>query len=203
MSKPAAALLLTLCTAASAQDVAEPQTGVRFAARRGSETLLGVGLRVKKVAFVKAKICVVALYVGDAALAGPLAAHKGKTRTPEFFKDLVWGDFDKALTLHFVRNLGRDQIRNGMREALAGRADAKLLEQFVGYFPELKDGQECTVRWRPGGPLEVTMVGEARPPIGDKAFAAAIFGLYLGDRPVQADIKQGLVSRAAEALAGH
>jgi Chalcone isomerase-like len=204
MSKLAAALGLVLASAPLAwpQDVAEPQTGVRFAARREGETLLGVGLRVKKVAFVKAKICVVALYVGDAALAGPLAAHKGNTKAPEFFKDLVWGDFDKALTLHFVRNLGRDQIRNGMREALAGRADAKLLEQFVGYFPELKDGQECTVRWRRGGPLEVTMAGEARPPIGDKAFAAAVFGLYLGENPLQEDIKRGLVSRAAEALAG-
>lgn len=204
MSKLAAALGLVLASAPLAwpQDVAEPQTGVRFAARRGSETLLGVGLRVKKVAFVKAKVYVVAFYVSDAALAGPLAAHKGKTTTPEFFEDLVWGDFDKALTLRFVRNLGRDQIRNGMREALAGRADAKLLEQFVGYFPELKDGQECTLRWHPGGSLEVTMAGEARPPIADKAFAAAVFGRYLGEQPLQDDIKRGLVSRAAEALAG-
>jgi hypothetical protein len=205
MSKPAAALLFVLASAplARPQDIAEPQTGVRFAARRGSETLLGVGLRVKKVAFVKAKVYVVALYVGDAALAGPLAAHTGKTRGPQFFKDLVWGDFDKALTLHFVRNLGREQIQNGMREALAGRADAKLLDQFVGYFPELKDGQESTLRWRPGGSLEVTMTGEARPPIADKAFAAAVFDRYLGDQPLQDDIKQGLVSRAPEVLAGH
>jgi len=204
MSKPAAALLFVLAGAplARPQDVAEPQTGVRFAAQRGSETLLGVGLRVKKIAFIKAKVYAVGFYVSDTALAGPLSVYKGKTDAAEFFKDLVWGDFDKALTLHFVRNLGREQIQNGMREALAGRADAKLLEQFVGYFPELKDGQECTLRWRPGGSLEVTMAGEARPPIADKAFAAAVFGLYLGEQPLQEDIKQGLVSRAAEALPG-
>src|SRR6185436_10749501 len=86
-------------------------------------------------------------HAGDAALAGPLSVYKRKTDAPEFFKDLVWDDFEQG-------------------------ADAELLEQFVGYFPELKDGQECTLRWRPGGSLEVTMVGEARPPIADKAFAA-------------------------------
>jgi hypothetical protein len=187
--------------ATRAQEIAEPRSGVRLAARRDGETLLGIGLRVKKIAFVKAKVYVVGLYVGDAALKGPLAAHKGKPGAPEFFEALVWGDFQKSLVLRFVRNVGRDAIGNAMREALSPRAEGRLVEQFVGYFPELKEGQECVMRWAPGGTLEVTMAGEARPPIADKAFAAAVFGLYVGDRPLQEDIKQGLVSRAAEALA--
>lgn len=184
------------------QDVAEPRTGVRFAVKRGGDTLLGIGLRVKKVAFIKAKVYVVGLYVSDAALGGPLAAHRGKPRTPDFFNDLVWGDFEKRLALRFVRDVGRDQIQNAMREALAQRTEPRLLEQFVGSFAELKEGQECLLSWAPGGSLVVTMAGEARPPIADKAFAAAVFGLYLGERPLQEDIKQGLVARAAEALAG-
>jgi hypothetical protein len=183
-----------------AQEVAEPQTGVRFAVKRDGETLLGVGLRVKKIAFVKAKVYVVGLYVSDAALAGSLSVHKGKLATPAFFQDLVWGDFDKRLLLRFVRRLSRQQIQSAMREALAERTRPQLLDQFVGYFSELKEGQECVLRWATGGSLEVTMAGEARPPIADKAFAAEVFGLYLGERPLQEDIKQGLVSRAAAVM---
>lgn len=198
----AGAVVLALAAAQSApvEDVGLPQTAVRFAVRSEAGTLLGVGLRIKKVAFIKVKVYAVGLYVSDAALAGPLAAHRGKPAGPALFGDLVWGDFDKRLVLRFVRSLGAEQIRQAMREALADRTDSKLLDQFVGYFPRLEEGQECVLRWAPGGSLEVTMAGQPRPPLASKDFAAALFGLYLGDKPLQEDIKQGLVSRAAEVL---
>jgi hypothetical protein len=195
----AALLALAFASAApgSSQELAEPQTGVRFPVAAEGRTLLGLGLRVKRVAFVKVKVYVVALYVADGALAGPLAAHRGRSATPDLYRELVAGDFDKRLVLRFVRDLGRDQIAGAMREALAGRADARLLEQFVSYFSELKQGQECVLRWAPGGALEVTMAGRPHAPIADPAFAAAVFGLYVGERPLQDDIKRGLVSRLA------
>ena len=183
-----------------AQDqVAEPKTGVQFSTKADGKTLLGVGLRVKTF-LVKWKVYAVGLYVADSALAGPLAAHKGKVGTPAFYKDLVWGDFDKHVTLKFVRNVGQDKIQSTMREALEGKTDKALLDRFVSYFPEIKEGQECTLRWAPGGTLEVVMAGQPREPIANKEFAAAVFGLYLGEQPLQEDIKKGLVSRAAELL---
>ena len=199
----AGVLALVLCGAApaSSQDLAEPQTSVRFPVTAEGRTLLGLGLRVKKVAFVKVKVYVVALYVADAALGGPLSAHRGRAASPDLYRELVWGDFDKRLVLRFVRDLGREQIAGAMREALAGRADARLLEQFVSYFSDLKQGQECVLGWAPGGSLEVTMAGRPHPAIADKAFAAAVFGLFLGERPLQDDIKRDLVSRVPALLA--
>jgi hypothetical protein len=35
------------------------------------------------------------------------------------------------------------------------------------------------------------------PPIADRDFAAAVFAVWLGEKPIQKDIKKGLVSRAA------
>lgn len=188
-------LALGLAPALEAQELAEPQTGVRFPLTSQDQTLLGLGLRVKKIAFVKVKVYVVALYVSDSALSGPLAAHRGRPASSELFRDLVWGDFDKRLVLRFVRDLGREQIQKAMREALADRSDAKALDRFVSYFPELKVGQECVLHWVRGGTLAVTMAGQERPPIAGRDFAAAVFGLYLGERPLQEDIKLGLVSR--------
>lgn len=193
------AVAMLLSTSSLAQDFVEPGSGVAFPLKRDAATLLGAGLRVKKIAFVKAKVYAVALYVGDDALAGPLAVHRGKTQDPAFFKDLVWGDFPKELVLHFVRDVGQGRIQDAMRESLEGASKGPL-DTFVSYFPEVKTGQECVLRWGSGGVLEVTMAGAAKPPIPDKTFAAAVFSLYVGEHPLQDDIKMGVTARAAEVL---
>jgi len=185
---------LALAVSASAQEVTEPGSGVRFAAKRGELSLLGVGLRTRTI--FKVKVYAVALYVADTALSGPLAAHRGKLGAPAFYRDLVQGDFAKEVHLRFVRALDRQTIQDAMREALAG-ADRARVDAFVSYFPEIKAGQECVIRWAPGGTLETLMAGQPKPPIADKSFAAAVFGVWLGDTPIQEDIKTGLVSRAA------
>jgi hypothetical protein len=187
--------LLSFPSSLRAEDATEPRSGVKFPARVGDMSLLGVGLRVRSIAFVKAKVYAIALYVSDGALAGPLAKHKGRTTTPEFYRDLIWGDFEKQVTLKFTRDVGKDRIQEAMRETLAG-ADKARVDAFVSYFPEVKTGQECVLRWAPGGVLETTMAGQPRPPIADKSFAAAVFGIWLGEKPIQEDIKRDLVSRS-------
>ncbi|HUL76046.1 MAG TPA: chalcone isomerase family protein [Vicinamibacteria bacterium] len=190
-----AALLLTLAVAAPAlaQEVAEPKSGVKFAAKSGDLSLLGVGLRTKTM--LKVKVYAVGLYVADSALAGPLAAYKGKTDSPAFYKELVWGDFGKQIVMKFTRDVTSDQIRGAFRETLQG---ASKLDLFVGYFSDTKEGQEYVITWKPGGILETKVAGLNKPEINDKAFAAAVFGIWLGDRAIQDDIKKGLVSRAGE-----
>jgi hypothetical protein len=183
----------------AAQDFTEPKSGAVFPVERDGMSLLGAGLRVKKIAFVRAKVYAVALYVGHDALSGPLASFRGRTTSPEFYKQLVDGDFKKELVLKFTRDVGQERIQEAMREALAG-ADKAPLDTFVSYFPEVKTGQECVLRWAEGGGLEAIMAGQAKPAIKSRTFAAQVFGLYLGEKPLQDDIKADIVARAAEVL---
>jgi hypothetical protein len=194
----AAVSALALAVPSRAQTWTEPKSDVAFPVKKDDMTLLGGGLRVKKIIFTF-KAYAVALYVSDAAIAGPLAAFKGKTTSPEFYKELQTGDFKKELVLHFLRNLSEGKIQGAMRESLEG-ADPKILDQFISYFPEVKEGQECVLRWMPGGTIESIMAGQAKPPIASKAFAEQLFGLYVGEKPLQDDIKAGLVARAAEVI---
>jgi hypothetical protein len=194
----AALVTLGVAGAASAQTWTEPKSGIAFAVKKDDLTLLGGGLRVKKMVFTF-KAYALGFYVSDAAIAGPLAAYKGKTATPEFYKALQTGDFKKEVVLKFMRNLSQDKIQSAMRESLAG-AEPKVLDQFVSYFPEVKEGQECVLRWAPGGTVESVMAGQARPPIADKAFAERLFGLYVGPQPIQEDIKAGVAARAGEVI---
>lgn len=172
-----------------AQDVAEPKSGTKFAAKDGDTSLLGVGLRTKTIA--KVKVYAIGLYVAEAALAGPL---KGKAGTPEFYGELVNGDFKKKVVLKFLRDVTTDQIRDAFREGLKGTA-AKS-DAWLGYFGDTRSGQEYVIAWAPGAGLQTKVAGADKPAINDKALASAVFAIWLGAKPIQDDVKKDLVSRA-------
>jgi hypothetical protein len=190
-------ICLFLAAQGRGQDVTEPKSGVTFAAKSGDMSLLGVGVRTRTM--LKVKVYAVGLYAADSALAGPLAAHKANVAAPSFYKDLVSGDFEKQVVMKFVRDVSTDQIRGAFRESLKGAEGAKV-DLFVGYFSDTKVGQEYVLRWAPGGILETKVAGLNKPPITDEKFAAAVFGIWLGEKPIQEDIKKGLVSRAGALL---
>jgi hypothetical protein len=187
----ALALFALLAPVAPARaDVAEPKTGVRFPEKIGEMSLLGVGLRTKTI--LKVKVYAIGLYVADSAL--PLL--KGKTGA-DLYKDVVWGDFPKEVHLRLVRDVSASQMQESIREALEN-ADKTRLDTFVSYFGDIKTGQEYVLRWAPGGTLETVASGTPKPPIADKNFAGAVFGIWLGEEPIQDDIKRDLVSRLPE-----
>jgi hypothetical protein len=194
----AALVALGVAGAASAQTWTEPKSGAAFAVTKDDMTLLGGGLRVKKMLFTF-KAYTIGFYVSDAAIAGPLAVYKGQTTSPAFYKMLQSGDFKKEVVLKFMRNLSQSRIQEAMRESLVG-ADPKILDQFISYFPEVKQGEECVLRWLPGGTVEAVMAGQAKPPIVNQAFAEQLMGLYVGPKPIQEDIKAGVVARAGEVI---
>lgn len=196
----AAVVFSSLAFAASspAQSWTEPRSGVAFAVQKDGMTLLGAGLRVKKILFTF-KAYAVGLYVSDEALGGPLAPYAGKPVTDELRRTLVSGDFPKELVLHFLRDLSQGKIQGAMREALEG-ADPAALDQFISYFPQVKNGQQCVLRWGAGGTLESTMAGETKPPIANRALAERLFALYVGPDPLQDDFKADMLARAKDVL---
>jgi hypothetical protein len=184
-----AALLAALPALARAAraDVAEPHTGVTFPEKIGETSLLGTGLRTKTI--LKVKVYAIGLYVADAAL--PTLKDKAGA---DLYRELVWGDFPKEVHLRLVRDVSASQMQEAIRDALE-KADKEKTDRFVSYFTDIKNGEEYVLRWTPGGTLETLAKGAPRPPIVDKTFAAAVFAIWLGDEPVQDDIKRDLVTR--------
>jgi hypothetical protein len=184
-------LALSIGVPALAQDVSEPKSGIRFAEKDGNTSLLGVGLRKKNIT----KVYAIGLYVADSALSGVL---KGKAGTPELYRELVNGDFKKKVVLKFVRDMSTDQMRGAFRDALKGAGSKS--EVWLGYFSDVRQGQECSIGWTPGVGLETKVAGLGNPPLNDKVLGAAVFEMWLGDKPVQDDLKRDLVSRAGELI---
>lgn len=195
MNRPIAALLLALSVATPglAQDIAEPRSGVKFATKEGDTTLLGVGLRTKTIA--KIKVYAIGLYAADSVLSGSL---KGKAGSPELYKELQNGDFKKKVVMKFVRDVSTAQIQDAFRDSLKGIGGST--EVWIAYFNDIRSGQECVIAWTPGTGLETKVAGTNKPPINDKSLASAVFGIWLGDKPVQDDLKKDLVSRSPELL---
>jgi hypothetical protein len=188
---------LSLAASSPADFVTEPKSGVRFAASVGEMSLLGVGVRTKT--FLKVKVYAIGLYVADSALSGPLAIHKGEVGSPAFYRDLLTGDFEKQIVLKPVRELSAEQIQEAFRSHMLS-VDRELLDQFVSYFTRTGPGQECVLRWTAGGMLETNVAGVARPAIADRAFAEAVFAIWLGERPVEDKLRKRLISRANQLL---
>jgi len=189
----AVTFLLPASAVPARADVAEPRTGVRFPEKIGETSLLGVGLRTKS--FLKVKVYAIGLYIADSALAGPLKDKTG----PALYRELVWGDFPKEIHLRLVRDVSASQMQEAIRDALE-KADKARTDQFVSYFSDIKTGEEYVLRWATGGTLETIAKGVPKPPIADKNFAAAVFGIWLGDEPIQDDIKRDLIARMAAAV---
>ena len=194
----AALALLAGAGTVAAQDFKDPKSEVAFAIDNGDLTLLGTGLRIKKIAFLKFKAYAFGFYVDKAA--ADLAPFKGKPASDDLRKALQTGDFKKELVLHFMRDLDAKKIQDAMREALEKGTDPKVLDQFIAYFPEIKVGERCTLRWVPGGTIETVMMGQEKPPITDRVFAEKLYGLYVGPKPLQKDFKDATVARAGEVL---
>ena len=184
-------LVFSYAVSTPAQDVVEPRSGTKFAAKDEGMSLLGVALRTRSII----KVYAIGLYAADSALSGPL---KGKAGTPDLYRELVDGDFGKKVVMKFLRNLSASQIRDAFREGLKG-AGGKT-ETWVAYFDDIQSGKECVIAWKPGVGLETRVAGNDKPPINDKAFASAVFGIWLGSKPIQENVKKDLVSRAADLL---
>ena len=186
-------LLLFATVPAVAQEIAEPKTGVKFAAKDGDGSLLGVGLRTKTM--LKVKVYAIGLYAADTAIAGPL---KGKAGTLELYTQLVNSDFQKKVVMKFVRDVSASQIRDAFRESL--KNTGPRMEEWLAYFNDIRSGQEIVIAWVPSAGLETKVAGTDKPVINDKGLASSVFGIWLGDKPVQDDLKQALVSHAPELL---
>ncbi len=185
-------LLFAICPAL-AQEIVEPKTGVKFAAKDQDTSLLGVGLRTKTM--LKVKVYAIGLYVADSALTDSL---KGKAASPELYRELVAGDFPKKVVMKFLRDVSTSQLRDAFRESL-GNAGPRT-QEWINYFEGIRSGQEITISWVPGTGLQTKVAGADKPVINDKAFASFVFAIWLGDKPVQDDLKKALVSRRAELL---
>jgi len=173
---------LMLATAALAADVG----GVKLddkASVGGQELVLnGAGIRTRAVF----KVYVGSLYVP--AKAGTL--------------DAVLAKAPRRIQLNLLRNLSGDQLSDAVNDGIKDNntpaevaAVKPQTDQFIAMtkaFGELKEGSVITLDYIDGG-TKVAFDGVAKGTLAGEAFNRALTKIWLGDNPVQADLKKAML----------
>ena len=178
-----AASLLTLVTAAAH---GKECLGVNFPDRMrvdGSElTLNGVGVR--KATFLKVNVYVAALYSAK------------PSRDP---KALVAASGPDELILHFVRNVGVDDLTKAWNEGFERNSRQQLptfkerIAKLNSWMSDMKTGQRLTFIRRPGVGIEVAVDGAVKGTVEGDDFARALLSIWLGESPPNPELKRGLL----------
>lgn len=200
---------------ARAETIAEPSSGVQFDTTKTADgksfTLVGVGLRKKFVV----KVYAMALYVEnvEGKRAFPSLATKAGGREKEKLTQgdraqsfLIWGQFGKLAVLHFVRDVSAGQVRSafedGLAEELSDKASGDVREAAQGFLKmldrDVKNGDELTLRSSPDGKLEVNLGGQAKGAVQNSKLVRALWGVWLGSKPISKELRADLVSRIAQ-----
>ncbi len=105
----------------------------------------------------------------------------------------------KSMRLHLTRDLKGSQVSNALIEGFERNSKAALpqlkarLDQLAKLIPDMKEGEEIAFTWIPDKGTEVAVRGTNAGTIEGRDFADALFAVWLGPDPVQADLKQALM----------
>src|SRR5262249_17263500 len=116
---------------------------------------------------------------------------------------VMWGTFGKMAILHFVRDVDAGKIRGafeeGLEEELSDKAPADLkaaAQAFLALFDkDLKEGQEIVLRPSADGKIELDIAGTKKSGPQSGRLARSVWGIWLGAKPISADLRRGLVER--------
>jgi Chalcone isomerase-like len=150
-------------------------------------TLNGLGIR--KATFLKVNVYVAALYV---------------TRASRDPKVLIESNGPDELILHFVRNVGVDDLTKAWSEGFAQNSKNQLavlkgrIATLNGWMSDVKTGQRLSFIRRPGVGMEVDVNGAVKGTIAGEDFARAFLSIWLGAMPPNPELKSGLLGGECE-----
>ena len=178
-------LLLIIAFPAFAAEIAGVKIEEKEKFDNSELTLNGAGLR--KRAFFQ--VYAIGLYLPEKkALAADAIAAPGP----------------KRVAIHMLRDVDADQFSGALADGIKdnhGEAEAKVLEprvkQLAAIMAEMKEakkGMRITLDWLPAAGTQLTVEGKpVGSPISGEDFYRALLRIWLGDKPVQDDLKKALL----------
>jgi hypothetical protein len=142
------------------------------------------GLGVRKATFLKINVYVAALYV---------------TKQTHDAASLIDSDTPQELVLHFVRDVGVDDLTKAFHEAFerdgADRSPSmkERIAKLNGWMTDMKKGQRLTFLRTPHTGVRVIVNGTQKGLIEGDDFARAFVSIWLGATPPNPELKSGLL----------
>lgn len=180
------ALMLLLCTL-PVQAIEVAGVNVADKAKVGANELLlnGAGIRTRAIF----KVYVGALYLAEKkAAAADVLAQKGAKRV--------------ALTM--LRELSAQQLNEAFENGIQANSSAAEVEalkpriaELLSLFTDAKKGDVILLDYLPESGTVVNLNGQTRgKPIPGEDLYRALLRIWLGDKPVDGDLKKGMLGQA-------
>jgi len=173
------------CVAAQAAEVGGAKLDDRASVGGQVLVLNGAGVRTRAIF----KVYVGSLYLPEKA--GTL--------------DAVLARAPRRVQLNLLRNLSADQLvdalvdglkeNNSAAELEAVKAETGELVRIMKTFGEVKEGSVVTLDFV-DGTTRIAQDGAARGSVAGEPFNRALLRIWLGDKPVQADLKKAMLGGA-------
>ena len=112
---------------------------------------------------------------------------------------VVSSDQVKRMQLFVLRNLSGSQVGDAIREGFEKNSKEQMgalkarLDRLTGLIPDVTKGDQIALTYVPGRGTVVAVRGVEKGVIEGKDFADALFAVWLGANPVQADLKKNLL----------
>ena len=175
-------LLMALALPVSAAEVAGVKIDDKASVAGADLALKGAGLR-KRLVF---QVYAMGLYVADRK-GDPIAQGGAKRVAIHMLRNVDADEFAKALV---------DGMRPNHDEATMKALEPRIaqLNAIMAGIKEAKKGMAIALDWVPGAGTQVTIDGKAAgKPIEGEDFYRALLRIWLGDKPVQDDLKKALL----------
>jgi len=107
----------------------------------------------------------------------------------------ISSDQVKQVRMHMLRDLERDKIVEAVQEGFQKNSGPDMprlqdrLDRFLKAIPDLKGGQQIVITYLPGSGTLVKAGRGEEITIPGKDFADALFSVWLGNHPVDDDLK--------------
>jgi len=105
----------------------------------------------------------------------------------------------KRVDLHLLRSLDGAKITEAIEEGFQKNSHAQMsslkarLDQLGAMIPDVRERDRITLTYIPQKGTVVTVKGAEKGTIAGKDFADALFSVWLGPHPVQADLKKAML----------
>jgi hypothetical protein len=104
------------------------------------------------------------------------------------FTEVLTDGKAKQITLEFARDVDVPKIKEAYADGFKQHASSEeltqiqpLIDRFVGYFTKnVKENDQFSFRWIPGGSVIVIVQGEEKPVITDQTFARTLWSIWFG-----------------------
>jgi hypothetical protein len=147
--------------------------------------LNGMGVRTKTMLRVK-------VYAAGLYLATPSRDAAG----------IIAADEPKQVVMHFLyKKVEKDKLTEAWREGFANNSAAALpvlkarLDEFCALWPDMASGERAVITYTPGTGTRLELNGKEVGVIPGKDFADALFAVWLGSKPADTGLKEGILGK--------